>query len=213
MSHIYALECHYTDCYGPPHFINRHPPAMSPNFYSLPHGPQNKVAPMLNATQGSPATSVSAKCTSLSASTSSLSSDKTSPDETSVIVPSKENNPLPHINHEKMSDPQDVVDRNSKLLSKNKLPTLAVRLAKESYFGPEIMIRCTIRGIGSHHALPCIELDQLKKFLCSLALPRFVKRNVEFEEVWKLCINAIGQACKQYRIDAAATAAGKKVAV
>ena len=67
------------------------------------------------------------------------------------------------------------------------------------------MIRCTVRGLESHHTLPRTELDNLKKFLSNIALPRLVDRRVEFD-IWKICTNSIGQACKQYRIDAAAEA-------
>ena len=133
-------------------------------------------------------------------------STKDTPD---IIVPDKENHPLPNIDRSKLVDPQDVIDKNFKLLNKAKLPTLAVRLAKEAFFGPEIMIKCTVRGVGSHHALPKTELSKLKNLLCDLALPRLVDRRVEFEEIWKNCVNAIGQACKQYRIDAAAAVSGK----
>ena len=63
------------------------------------------------------------------------------------------------------------------------------------------MIQCTVRGVGSHHALPKAELTKLKKFLFDIALPRLVDRRVQFEEVWKNCVKSIGQACKQYCID------------
>ena len=56
-----------------------------------------------------------------------------------------------------------VTDKNFKLLTKAKLPKLPVRLAKEAYFDPDIIIQCTVRGLGSHHAFPCTELDNLEK--------------------------------------------------
>ena len=71
------------------------------------------------------------------------------------------------------------------------------------------MIHCTVRGVGSHHALPRAELDKLKRFLYNLALPKLIYRRVEFEEASKNCTNSIGQACKQYRIDTAAEASGE----
>ena len=154
---------------------------------------------------------VSIACTIKDSSTLILPDKENNPtikDSSTLILPDKENNPLPKIDYSKLEDPQNVVDKNFKLLNKAKLPTLAVRLAKEAYFGPDIMIRCTVRGVGSHHALPQPELTKLKKFLCDLSLPRLIDRRVEFEEIWKLCINSIGQACKQYRIDAAAAASG-----
>ena len=98
------------------------------------------------------------------------------------------------------------------LFNTAKLPILAVQLAKEVYFGPNIMIQCTVRGVGSHHALPKAELTKLKKFLFDIALPRLVDRRVQFEEVWKNYVKLIGQACKQYCIDAAAAAAAAAAA-
>ena len=60
--------------------------------------------------------------------TTSITTASTSSNEAAgLILPDKENNPLPTVDHGKLADPQDVVDRNFKLLSKAKLPTLAVR--------------------------------------------------------------------------------------
>ena len=38
----------------------------------------------------------------------------------------------------KLIDPQDVVDKSSRLLNETKLLRLAVRLAKEAYFGDSL---------------------------------------------------------------------------
>lgn len=182
-SRIYALE----------HGLPLHQPeVMPPSYNSI---PTPSISPTLsNTTSTDDSTRILSKSVSLSSDTSS--------DASCLIVPDKENTPLPEIDYMKLIDPQDVVDKNPNLLTKTKLPTLAVRLAKEAYFGPDIMIHCTVRGVGSFHALPRAELDKLKMFLYKLALPRFIDRRIDFEEVWKLCINSIGQACKNYRIAA-----------
>ena len=48
----------------------------------------------------------------------SVTTASTSSNEAGLILPDKENNPLPTINHAQLVDPQYVVDRNFKLLRK-----------------------------------------------------------------------------------------------
>ncbi|XP_065892247.1 uncharacterized protein [Dysidea avara] len=74
----------------------------------------------------------------------------------------KEEKPLPPINKIQLQQPETVVEKYPKLLNITKIPTLSVRLAKESFFGKEIMKLCTVRGTGSLHPLPVAELTQLK---------------------------------------------------
>ena len=77
-----------------------------------------------------------------------------------------------------------------------KLPTLAVWLSKEAYFGKAIIALCTVRGTGSFHALPGEELSKLKMLLFQQSHPRLIGNRVEFENTWTACVEAIGQACK-----------------
>ena len=111
----------------------------------------------------------------------------------------KEEKPLPPINKSILQQPETVVEKYPKLLNTMKIPTLSVRLAKESFFGKEIMKLCTVRGTGILHPLPVAELSQLKKFLMDICLPRFTPTKLEFENLWKSCIESIGQACKSLR--------------
>ena len=62
------------------------------------------------------------------------------------------------------------------------------------------MIRCTVRGTGSLHALPPNDLANMKDFLKKVAMPRIVSSTIEFENLWKSCIESVGQACKDYRL-------------
>ena len=91
------------------------------------------------------------------------------------------------------------MEKYPKLLAPSKIPTLAVRLSKEAYFGKEIMTRCTVRGTGTYHALPDKELNELKMFLLELCHPRLTGTRVEFENLWKACLESVGQACKGLR--------------
>ena len=116
-----------------------------------------------------------------------------------ALVAIKKANPLPTINDAELIDPHQVIAKYPKLLSVTKVPTLAVKLAKESFFGKEIMACCTVRGTGQYHALPETKLKQLKEFLLKLCVPRNIPTTLEFEVVWKGCTEAIGQACKSQR--------------
>ena len=111
----------------------------------------------------------------------------------------KEEKPLPPINKIQLQQPETVVEKYPKLLNITKIPTLSVRLAKESFFGKEIMKLCTVRGTGSLHPLPVAELTQLKQFLMNICVPRLTPTKIEFESLWKSCTESIGQACKSLR--------------
>ena len=70
---------------------------------------------------------------------------------------------------------------------------MAVKLAKEAYFGKALMRNCTVRGTREQPGLPAEKLTELKQFLISL-FPKMPKH--EFEAIWKQCINFVDQACK-----------------
>jgi len=52
----------------------------------------------------------------------------------------------------------------------SKISTLAVKLAKEAYFGKALMRNCTVRGTREQPGLPAEKLTELKQFLISLFL-------------------------------------------
>ena len=115
-----------------------------------------------------------------------------------ATLASKEN-VLPEIDYGSLISPEQVVEKYPRLLKTSKIPTLAVKLAREAYFGPSIMMKCTVRGTSGLPALPEKQLTNLKQFLYKLSVPRFVSSKVEFENVWKSSIESVGQACKNYR--------------
>jgi len=91
-----------------------------------------------------------------------------------------------------------VVNKYPKLNTRSKIPTLAVKLAKEAYFGPEVMSYCTFKGVGSYHALPQVEVKNMKDFLLNFTMPG-ISSQVEFENVWAKCMESVGQKCKMLR--------------
>ena len=114
-------------------------------------------------------------------------------------VSMKENTALPPIDHSTLISPQAVVDKYPKMLKESKIPSLAIRLAKEAFFGKEVMSFCTFRGVGSYHALPDTEVKKLKEFLRNLTCPGIISSRPDFEILWKKCVESIGQCCKNLR--------------
>jgi len=66
-----------------------------------------------------------------------------------------------------------------------------MKLAKEAYFGKDIMMKYTVRGTGSYHALPIKELSNLKEFLMKIVVPCYISSRIEFENLWKTCVESL----------------------
>ena len=94
-----------------------------------------------------------------------------------------------------------VIDRNPKLLSESKVSTLALKLARESFFGEAVMLKCTVAGDRELPGLPEHEVQLLKNQILTL-FPGYWNSPVEFEPLWIKCTKSIGQGCKRPRRDA-----------
>ena len=111
------------------------------------------------------------------------------------------NNPLPSsaIQREKLKSRSWVLSKYPKLRGESKAPTLAVKLARECFFGDSVLVQCTPGGGRNLPALPTMELNQLKEVIFQ-QFSHLWYNSVEFEsKVWTPCFNAIGQACKRLR--------------
>ena len=108
--------------------------------------------------------------------------------------------PLPSsaINKKRLIPPKTVIQSNPNLMCPSKAPTLALKLARESFFDEEMMARCTVAGSQELPALPTTELQHLKHMLHTL-FPQYCRSPHEFEPVWNLCINSIGQSYNRLR--------------
>ena len=107
--------------------------------------------------------------------------------------------PLPPIDQSRLLTPGQVVDKYPQLITHKRITRFAVRLAQEAYFGRDVMMCCTMKGSGQYHAIPPVELSQLKKFLHGVCVPRLYQSRVEWERTWKDCWDSIGQSCKNLR--------------
>ena len=89
--------------------------------------------------------------------------------------------PLPAIKKSQLLKPDEVVAMHANLVKISCIPRLSVKLAKDSFFGTELMAACTVRGLGNYHALPKLELKQMKQFICALCVPHLVTTHIEFK--------------------------------
>ena len=91
-----------------------------------------------------------------------------------------------------------VVSRYIKLAGKESTAgKFTCKLARESFFGTEVMKRCTCNGHGDKPGLPKAELLELKETVRH-QFPKYTGTH-EFEIVWANCQTAISQSCKRLR--------------
>ena len=102
------------------------------------------------------------------------------------------------INKTKLVAASYTLDRFPKLQTESKVSNLAVKLARSSFFGEDVLAQCTLMGFGKYPALPTAELNDLKQTIFSL-FPKYWSNPIEFETIWKDCGEAIGQVCKRLR--------------
>ena len=92
-----------------------------------------------------------------------------------------------------------MIQRNQGLAGKEgKMSTLAQLLAKESFFGEDMMVQCTTYGYGEKPGLPKKELDELKETVRAL-YPKYWNSPHDFELAWNKCIESMSQACNRLR--------------
>ena len=94
---------------------------------------------------------------------------------------------------------EDVLKKYPKLKHESKAGTLACKLAKEAIFGSDVLKQCTPIGNRELPGLPEKELKVLKKTMFS-RFPQYWSNKVEFEPVWKRCLEAVQQCCKRQRL-------------
>lgn len=99
---------------------------------------------------------------------------------------------------------EHILQKFSRLRCESKVGTLAVKLAREAIFGDKVLIRCTVMGERELPGLPATELMELKRMLFK-QFPQLWAARHEFEPLWKVCVEAIGQACKRLRIKKSST--------
>ena len=106
------------------------------------------------------------------------------------------NNALPSsaIRKDTLLSVEDVLKKYPKLKYESKAGALACKLAKEAIFGSDVMKQCTPVGNRELPGLPEEELKILKKTMFA-RFPQYWSNKVEFEPVWKRCLEPVQQCC------------------
>ena len=73
--------------------------------------------------------------------------------------------------------------------------TLAQLLARESFFGGDVMGQCTTYGYGGKPGLPEKELDEVKETV-KVLYPKYYNSPHDFELAWNKCIEAMNTKIK-----------------
>ena len=106
--------------------------------------------------------------------------------------------PSSAINKQKLKSASEVILRYPKLRSPSNVGTLAAKLAREAYFGEDVLAKCTVAGDRDRPGLPIVELRQLKQTLFA-QFPEYWRSPHEFELLWCTSTKSIGQLCKRLR--------------
>ena len=105
------------------------------------------------------------------------------------------------INKGQLLQATTVIRKYPGLVYECKIGTLATKLAKEAFFGDDVLIQCMVSGERDYPGLPEEELMQLKHAVF-MQFPQFWNSPQEFEPLWTKCKASIGQACKRLRSNA-----------
>ena len=89
------------------------------------------------------------------------------------------------------------MERYKKLKTVGNAGALAVKLAKESIFGEEVLTKCTVYGARDKPGLPIAELTRLKQAMFNL-FSQFWQSPMQFEPVWNACLTSM-QCSKDLR--------------
>jgi hypothetical protein len=88
--------------------------------------------------------------------------------------------------------------RYPELRSPSNIGTLAAKLAREAYFGEDVLIKCTVSSDQGLPGLPIVELQQLKQTLFA-QYPEYWRSPHELEPLWSTATTSIGQLCTRLR--------------
>ena len=112
--------------------------------------------------------------------------------ETTTYLPSTSINKL------KLTTLEAVIAKYSRLRVESKIGILAVKLAKEAFFGEEVLAKCTVSGYRDLPALPLDEVNNLKQTIFQ-QFRNYWSTPDEFECVWERAAESIGQCAKGLR--------------
>ena len=173
----------------PSHPPSSHPPPSHPP----PSHPQSRENHMQPRTPFQPITNQTYQSDN-AISQNALATKKANPIR---IKPANSTLPSSVINQQKLISASDVIAKHPKLRCSSKVGTMAVKLAKDAFFGEEVMARCTVAGERELPGLLTDELQRLKHTIFML-FSEYWNSLQEFKSQWRVCTDVIVQACKRY---------------
>jgi len=117
------------------------------------------------------------------------------------LVPAINSHPPPASDFQNKGEllpPCDVIEKYPRLRGECKMGELAAKLARESFFGKELMRRSTVMGHKEYPALPADRVNALKQTILSVC-PDYHCNPHGFESVWRKCIDSLNHACSKLR--------------
>ena len=102
------------------------------------------------------------------------------------------------ISKEKLLPPSVVINKYPRLRGDSKMGELAAKLARECFFGKDLMRQSTVMGFKDFPALPANGVQALKQTILSVC-PDYHCNPHGFESVWRKCIDAFNHACSKLR--------------
>jgi len=97
----------------------------------------------------------------------------------------------------KLKSVEKVLSENQKYISLKDADTLCQDLAREAFFGKDVMEQCTPEGKYSV-GLPRAELMSLKATMFNL-FPKYRTCPTQFKAIWKTCVKSIKNSCWHIR--------------
>ena len=105
---------------------------------------------------------------------------------------------VPTINTSKLWTVQEVLTKHRRDINVCSAGRLCCKLARYAFFGEDVMRACTPLGMWGRPGLPSADMAKLKESMIN-QFPIYQRSPINFEGVWKKCINALQQCCNKLR--------------
>lgn len=133
----------------------------------------------------------------------SKSTLKREPSDESVVSPCPITDngkalPVSEIDSSDLISVDEVLGKYENLVIHGQIASLCRKLAKEAFFGKNILKRCSPRGGICYPALPIEPLNSLKEVIFK-TFPGYWDNSSEFEKLWLKCVASIEGLCTNLR--------------
>lgn len=199
-THTHTPYSHYSTTYGN-HHAPTHTYVSTPSSATYGHHSSMQASTPSDRHNSYPGSHASAHCVHNPQLPQGPTVPKCTPVQSTLQTNNKRRPPLSSevVNFTRLLPPDVVKQKYPELRGPQRAGELAVKLAVEAYFGPDVLARCTVAGCRSLPGLPVEQLQKLKQFIFRQT-PQFWDTPCDFDrEVWSTCTVSINQKCKTLR--------------